>query len=83
MRMIIEEELNMNENETPRERFKRIATQRVSTVLQRLDILGNCSNKQYYEYNDEDVEKIFNAIKRKVRDIERQFVVPKEEEFKL
>ncbi|RKZ30729.1 hypothetical protein DRQ36_04490 [bacterium] len=73
----------MNENETPRERFKRIATQRVSTVLQRLDILGNCSNKQYYEYNDEDVEKIFNAIKRKVRDIERQFVVPKEEEFKL
>lgn len=83
MRMIIEEELNMNENETPRERFKRIATQRVNTVLQRLDILGNCSNKQYYEYTVEDVEKIFNAIKGKVREIERQFVVPKTREFKL
>ncbi len=69
--------------ETPRERFKRLATQRTNEVLRRLKILGNCANRQIYEYTEEDIEAIFNAIERKVKEIKTKFYFPGEEKFKL
>ena len=48
----------MNVKETPRERFKRIATYRVNMVLDRLDKLANCANRNYYEYTEEDVKEM-------------------------
>ena len=51
------------DNENRRERFKRLATARTNTVLQKLKVLSNCANRQAYEYNEDDVEKIFASIK--------------------
>jgi len=70
-------------NESPKERFKRLATKRTNEVLKRLKILGNCSNRQIYEYSEEDVEAIFSIIERKVKEIRAKFYFPKEEKFKL
>ena len=70
-------------NETPKERFKRLATKRTNEVLKRLKILGNCSNRQIYEYTEKDVEAIFSTIERKVKEIKAKFYFPKEERFKL
>ena len=70
-------------NETPRERFKRLATKRTNEVLKKLKILGNCSNRQIYEYTERDVEAIFSAIERKVKEIKAKFYFPKEEKFKF
>jgi len=56
-----------------RERFEKIATNRVQIILDTMTRLGNCSNSNNYEYNKEDVEKIFKAIKEKVRETEILF----------
>jgi hypothetical protein len=70
--------------ETPKERFKRLATIRTNEVLKRLKILGNCANRYIYDYTEEDVEKIFSVIEKKVREVKLMFYFPKEkEEFKL
>lgn len=59
--------------ETKRERFVRIAARRTQHVLERLRILGNCSNRGVYEYSPEDVEKIFNTIQEELGATRRQF----------
>jgi len=65
------------------ERFKRLATYRTNEVLKRVKVLGNCSNRSAYEYNREDIDKIFNVINQKVKEIKSKFHFPKEKEFKL
>jgi hypothetical protein len=56
-----------------RERFIRIAERRVNKVLDGLDNLGKCSNRNNYEYSEEDVRKIFREIDRKVKELKLQF----------
>ncbi len=73
----------VEKNETARDRFKRLATLRTNEVLRRLKILGNCANRQAYEYSEKDIEAIFSAIERKVREVKTKFHFPKEERFKL
>lgn len=69
--------------ENRREKFLRLATQRTNEVLGRLRILGNCSNRQVYEYNEADVDKIFSAIDKQLKDVKSKFHFPKKGEFKL
>lgn len=66
-----------------RERFKRLATQRTNLVLQRIKVLGNCANRSAYEYTEEEVNKIFSEIERRVRETKAKFHFPKNREFKL
>jgi ABC-type Fe3+-hydroxamate transport system substrate-binding protein len=73
----------MSNNETPEERFKRLATARTNAVLDKLRILGNLSNRQLYSYSEEDVERIFNAINRQVREVRAKFSTAKQRNFKL
>jgi len=74
---------SIGKNETQRERFKRLATHRTNEVLKRLKVLGNCSNRQMYEYSEKDIDAIFSTIERKVKEIKMKFQFPKEEKFKL
>lgn len=69
--------------EQKRERFKRLGTQRTNTVLQRLKVLGNCSNRSAYDYTEEEVNKIFSEIERRVRETKAKFHFPKHKAFKL
>ncbi len=74
----------MNKNqEQNRERFRRLGTQRTNTVLQRLKVLGNCSNRSAYDYTEEEINKIFSEIERRVRETKAKFHFPKNKEFKL
>jgi len=66
-----------------RERFKRLATYRTNETLRKLKVLGNCANRSAYEYTEEEVNKIFSEIERRVREIKSKFHFPKEKEFKL
>lgn len=72
-----------NKNESSRERFRRLATLRTNGVLKRLKVLGNCSNRHAYEYDEEDIDKIFSEIERKVKEIKAKFHFPKKRDFKL
>jgi len=73
----------INNNETPEERFKRVAEARTNAVLDKLRILGNLSNRQMYSYSEEDINKIFSAINKQIREIRAKFNSRKEEKFKL
>ena len=67
------------------ERFKRLAVYRTNEVLKKLDILGNCSNRSAYEYSEPEINKIFNEIDRKAKEVKAKFYYPKQhtKEFKL
>ena len=77
-------ERKMRSNESPEERFKRLASLRTNQVLNKLRILGNCANRGVYSYTRKDIDKIFSAIEKKAREIKGKFNNPKEdEEFQL
>lgn len=56
-----------------RKRFEKIAGNRVQFILDKLDLLGNCSNRSNYEYSEEDVKKMFSVIKTRVKQVETLF----------
>lgn len=53
--------------ENKKENFKRISENRGSKILVLLSQLTNLSNSSYYEYTDEDIEKIFAAIEEETK----------------
>lgn len=53
------------QNETKAEKFVRIATPRVNSVIDKLDILANCAGVAY-EYNEEQIDSMFGAIRNAV-----------------
>jgi len=73
----------MDKNETKSERFRRLATLRTNLVLQRLKVLGNCANRQAYDYTEDEVKKIFSTIEEQLKTVKSHFHFPKEKEFKL
>ena len=68
---------NRNKNNLlKRERFIRIAERRVNKILNDIDSLGKCSNKRNYEYNEEDIRKIFKAVDEKLKSVRMLFSSP-------
>jgi hypothetical protein len=57
------------ENETKADRFKRIASRRTQNVLEAFRKLGNCSNRGTYQYDNDDVRMIFQAIDGELKKI--------------
>ena len=50
-----------------KERFMKIAEKRTNNIINTLRLLGNCSNKNNYEYTNEQVKQIFSAIETELR----------------
>lgn len=48
--------------ENKKENFKRISENRVSKILALLTQLSNLSNSSFYEYTEDEIERIFGAI---------------------
>ena len=61
------------QKDVKRDRFVRIVESRVNKIISSLENLGKCSNKRNYEYNENDVRKIFREIDRKVKETKLQF----------
>ena len=71
------------EQETRNERFRRIATKRTNEILEKIRILGNCSNRSSYEYTEEEINKIFSEIEKQLRLTKAKFLAEKRERIKL
>ena len=56
-----------------RERFKKVASNRVQRIIDTLGLLKNCSNKNNYEYSESDVELMFREINRALKDARTAF----------
>lgn len=59
--------------ETRRQRFKRLANRRVNKVLNQLRVLGNLANKSYYDYSEDDVNKMFRAVDAQLKAVKGKF----------
>jgi len=59
--------------ETRAQRFKRIATKRTNDIIRRIRTLGNCSNRSAYDYTEQDINKIFSAIERELKQVRARF----------
>lgn len=61
------------DNETRREKFVRLAENRMDNVLKNISLLGNLANKSNYEYTQADVDKMIRALKSAVSSLEKEF----------
>jgi hypothetical protein len=50
-----------------RDNFKRISENRVSKILVLLSQLTNLTNTSFYEYTDEDINKIFDTLEEETK----------------
>lgn len=48
------------------ENFKRIAESRTNKIISSISLLGNLSNRSYYDYTQEQIESIFDAIQEEL-----------------
>lgn len=53
--------------ESRKQRFNRIASKRTNDIIDKIRVLGNCSNRSTYDYNEEEINKIFSAINKELR----------------
>lgn len=69
--------------EAKRKRFERLVTLRTNSILNRLDVLGNCANRHLYSYERADIDSIFSAIEEKTKYVKAKFTGKKREQFSL
>ena len=69
--------------ETKQERFKRLAKLRGDRVLKDIQLLGNLSNRNNYEYSDQDVRKLFTALEEELRISKARFTSSKKREIRF
>lgn len=51
-----------------RERFTKVASARVTKIINYLGLLQNCSNRNNYAYDSDDVELMFSEINKALRE---------------
>lgn len=56
-----------------KERFRRIGGRRVQQAIDKIELVSNCSNRNNYEYTEEDVKKMFSAINDAVRQAKAKY----------
>lgn len=81
--MVVKKNITKKSDETREKRFKRIATKRTNVIIQKISLLGNCSNRSSYDYTEQEVSKIFNAIDKELKQAKARFTFSKNKTFKL
>jgi len=56
-----------------KDNFKRIAENRTNKIIDMINLLENLSNQSYYEYTDEQINKIFNSIQQTLDNVRSKF----------
>ncbi len=54
-------------------KFRELAEKRVSNALKQIQLIGNLANTRAYEYEDEEVRKIFKSLKEEISIAETKF----------
>ncbi len=69
--------------ENKRDKFIRLAENRVNYTLKEINLIGNLANRCNYEYTKEDVEKIIKTLKKSINNLEVKFASKNRNEFRL
>ena len=60
-------------SETKREKFVRLAENRVNNALKQIQLIGNLSNTNAYDYDKDDIDLIVKTLKNAIYDLEKSF----------
>jgi hypothetical protein len=63
----------MNKEDEKLEKFERLAQKRVSEVMNRLRLIGNLSDKRNYNFTNEHVREMFDAVESELRVAKSRF----------
>ena len=66
-----------------RERFVDLAQKRVNKTVNDIRLIGNLSNKTNYSYTEEDVTKIYSALKTAMDEMKVKFEIKGSEEKEI
>ncbi len=71
--------------DTKEQRFIRVAEARTNKIIDMINLLGNCSNKNNYAYSEKDVDRIFSRIEDELKAAKIKFISSSEksQRFKL
>ena len=58
---------NIQNIENKRDKFVRLAEQRVNVILEQFRKLGNLANTRNYEYTEDDIRKIFFELNKAMK----------------
>ena len=61
------------ERETKRDKFRRLAGSRTRNTLKCIRLMGQLSNKNAYDYEMNDVEKMLGACEAELKQARRRF----------
>ena len=56
-----------------RDNFVRLAENRTEKALKTIKLIGNLSNSTNYSYTNDDIDKIFTALNKELRDTKAKF----------
>ena len=83
MTQLLAPEAGLSRRTVRREAFRKLAEKRTSAALERIRVLGNLSNRSAYDYTDEDIRKIFGALRTELRRVEALFRTTEKRDFRL
>ena len=81
--LMLEKVMRGKKSENKQQRFNRVVEKRVQNVLDSMRRLSQCSNRRMYEWNDEQLMKIWNAIDTELENCKESYNNTEPEEFKL
>jgi hypothetical protein len=77
----IEIEITMSNERTSKERFKALAEQRMTQALKFIRLIGNLSNRQSYDYTEEQYKRMISELKKRVSEAETRFKEAKDQKI--
>ncbi|MDC9721382.1 MAG: hypothetical protein PSN34_01240 [Urechidicola sp.] len=60
--------------ENKKQKFERLANARVNKALKQLDLISNLSNKNAYDYSENEVNQIIVVLDKKVKELKTKFL---------
>lgn len=66
-----------NQNTThksPRARFKKVGIDRAENIVKMIEVFGKCHNRYTYEYEEDEIKKIFKQLRASLRETEQLFL---------
>lgn len=68
-----------------RDKFIELTEKRVTKTLDSIRLIGNLSDKRYYDYDEKDVDQIFRALSKEISTSKNRFLdaLKKNRDFKI
>jgi len=60
-------------DETKEDKFRRLAERRTNDAINRIRLLGNLANRNNYEYSDQQVNEMFTAIDKELKQAKKKY----------